>query len=82
MDRKFGNLYESFLGDRERGGFNAKQICKRVQDGQYEALKVIAACVAVLDEKQKLNLACKLAKQLASDGMLKKAVKSSKEFSE
>ena len=74
------NLLESFLGNRQRGGFDAAKVIRGLKDGKYDSEKVISACVSALEERQKDALAQKLVKQLQADGVLDKAYKKSGEF--
>ena len=74
------NIFESFLGNRQKGGFDAAKVIRNLKDGRYDSEKVINACVSALEESQKSALAHKLVKQLQSDGILAKVFKRSGEF--
>lgn len=74
------NIFESFLGNRQKGGFDAAKVVRNLKDGRYDSENVIAACVSALEERQKSALAQKLVKQLQSDGILAKVFKRSGEF--
>ena len=73
-------LVESFLGNREKGGFDSAKVVRNLKDGKYDPENVIVACVSALEGKQKSALALKLVKQLQSDGILAKVFKKSGEF--
>lgn len=74
------NIFESFLGNRQKGGFDAAKVIRNLKDGHYDDEKVIAACVSALESKQRSSLAQKLVKQLQSDGILAKVFRKSGEF--
>lgn len=74
------NIFESFLGNRQKGGFDASKLIRSIKDGKYDSEKVIVSCISALEERQKDALALKLVKQLQSDGILAKVFRKSGEF--
>lgn len=78
--KESANIFESFLGNRQKGGFDAAKVIRNLKDGRYDSEKVINACVSALEDRQKSALAHKLVKQLQSDGILAKVFKRSGEF--